>query len=267
MKSVLFLATLLFLTSCGTAWVIQRNSYGGAIGYKGYRSAESASEAIKELIPCTYWKIVSDDLASSQRAVIIPMARSQTTDGTLYNGLGQSANYRQTTYGTDYVPMIIDNSYRIFTYTCEERNAITNAVESSPNNSIGRTLLYQSSDINIPTKFGYLNLQKVLAACGSDDKKNDNLFEQIKLTVEKIARKRNYSAILNSEVRDDENITDEVIGLIVHDTIAVKNASNDLDRYLDGFSNRKVTHRCSPKVTHLCLIKTIRNGSNLFSNI
>ena len=117
---ILLLFTMFFLiTSCGSAWVIQRNASGGAIGYKGYRSSESASEAIKELIPCTSWRMVSDELAAAQRTVIVPMQNSQTTNGSIYSNFGQSANYQQTSYGTQYMPMTIDASFRIFTYTCE----------------------------------------------------------------------------------------------------------------------------------------------------
>lgn len=159
---ILLINSLFLLSGCGTAWVIYQDQHGGEIGYKKYRSPENASEAIKKLIPCPNWTRVSDRLQLSEKAVVVPMSNDQTTYGTARDNYGNSINYQQNTYGTQYVPMVVDNSYRIFTYRCAEDDV---------QNQITKNIPIHEADKNTDISF----IDREVAASHAEDFKNDNL--------------------------------------------------------------------------------------------
>lgn len=120
---VYFVPILLVVASgCSSAWVVSQRPDGGVIGYKGYHSSESANEAIRNLIPCSSYEIVSDDLRGSnyQYTVNQPVTTTSYNNGTLYGSSGQTYNYYGTSSQTNYVPQTYSgvNYWREATYVC-----------------------------------------------------------------------------------------------------------------------------------------------------
>ena len=167
-RKMTILAMILFINGCASkAWIIQRDQNGGVIGYKDFRSSEAADNAIRDLIPCSNFKMISDELHTSQSTSFVPIPTSQTTNGTAYNNYGESVNYQATSNGTQYVPMMTNNSYRTFTYKCEASNApFTAKLEQT---------LYQNNDSTLKPKIGTLNIQQVLLQCDAGKKAREVL--------------------------------------------------------------------------------------------
>jgi len=125
MKKILLLSLNLFLFSCGTVWIVERNQDSGIIGYKGYSSSESANKAIRSLIHCSSYNFVYDKLVDGgSSTVYVPVQSTNYSNGSIY-GSGVYANYNGTQTQTNYVPQQVSNVWREFKYTCSESSRQT----------------------------------------------------------------------------------------------------------------------------------------------
>lgn len=216
-KIMIILALILLITGCASkAWVIQRGQNGGVIGYKGFRSSEAADNAIRDLIPCTNFKMISDELHTSQSTGLMPVPTSQSTSGTAYNNYGQSVNYQGTSTGTQYMPMVIDNSYRTFSYICETSNRPDrdSLMVESNDKTLYQSLGSQNSDYIIKPKIGTLSVQKVLIQCEAGRKAKELLRttfdrEQAKMIKEEKEIKQLQKKLKENEMSYSENVKEE----------------------------------------------------------
>lgn len=204
-RAVTTFAVMAFVSGCASkAWVIQRDPNGGIIGYKGFSTSEAADKAIKELIPCSNFKMINDELHTSQFTGFMPVQSSQTTNGTAFNNYGNSLNYQATTTGTQYVPVTVDNSFRTFTYSCEFFEISQNVSSKYEDERI----LYQNVEPAEP-KAGTLNLQKVLLQCDAGKRGRKLLkttfdIEQAKLKKEgEEIKKLEYNLKKNERIYSD----------------------------------------------------------------
>ncbi len=190
---ILFAFLTAFMWGCGgTSWVIRRDKAGGVIGYRNYGSSEDATEAINKLIHCRNYSVVSDELQTSQSTVVMPMQTSQATNGNAYNNWGTTVNYQQTTHGTQYVPMTVNNNYRTLIYRCED------ATKSQIAGSAEGQFLFQNPDSSLAPRLATVNMPKVIRSSkfGMSAKRQlDQVFnaEKVKLESEEQVLKQMLS--------------------------------------------------------------------------
>lgn len=151
------LISLLFLNGCGTAWVKSQYQDGGVIGYRGFNSNEGASAAIRNLINCGNYEMVSDELKSSefQYSTITPVTTNSQFNGSVNNAYGsQIGSYSAENTQTTYVPTtgVGTAFWREFTYHCTSSN------RSPSSNTRGNGLKVSDSDFNRCNKNCYDSL-------------------------------------------------------------------------------------------------------------
>lgn len=116
---ILLLIPLMFLSSCGTAWIVRQDLTGGVIAYKNYNSGDSIRSAIKGLAHCPNIRIVADELVEGGSSTIYsPMQSTNYSSGTFSNNRGPFMNYSGQQTQTQYVPINIRNVFRQATYEC-----------------------------------------------------------------------------------------------------------------------------------------------------
>lgn len=132
MRIILILASL-YLTACGSAWVVERRSDRGIIGYQGYTSGTEATKEIKKLIPCPYYEAVSDRIVNGgTKTIYMPQTNTNNFSGSTSNQYGNKTGGFSGSYDqTNYVPMQVNNSWREFEYRCINNNAV-NIPEEQP---------------------------------------------------------------------------------------------------------------------------------------
>lgn len=211
-SSLLVFIITLFLNGCGSAWIIQQDENGGMIGYKRYSSSEDAAEAIKKLIHCLNWKQLSDEIVSGQSMTYMPIANNQAISGTVTNSYGSTTSYQGTISGTEYMPMMIDRSYRVFTYSCGGQTTVSSnktELNSTPLPIMDSLLLYENNDI--PMKFATIDLSRVISECDEQRKNKDKLLSEIKVAITEVAVQGAYSHVVKSANSSNNDLTEDVI--------------------------------------------------------
>jgi hypothetical protein len=121
MIKTLFYITLIFnLSSCATAWIIEKTEYGGTIGYKNISTEDEVERNILPLIHCpkTYSKIFDKLVYDGTATHYIPIQKQAYSSGNIY-GSNYTATYTGTHTYTENVPFTEQIYHREFGYKCE----------------------------------------------------------------------------------------------------------------------------------------------------
>lgn len=185
-KVITHLLSILFISGCGSAWVIRRDSNGGTIGYKNYSSNEAARSAVLRLIHCPEYTAISDELRSSTATAVLPMQTTNYSRGTVYNSFG-SVQYSGTETQTQYVPVTVDNSWREFTYEC-----LPSTKTHSPSQKKVPRILFQTAEYpNLSEGEGTINFSIAIHATTDGKKAQQQLsyeFERRKSSLDSLKR-------------------------------------------------------------------------------
>ncbi len=132
---------LMHLGGCASAWIVRQGSDGGTIGYRGYSSSDSATEAIVKLIHCSNsYHVINDELKSSQYTYTYnqPVTVQGTSSGNLRNNWsGDRYYYQQNDSYTAHVPttQVGTKYWREMSYACGGNSSRLPAEGSSSSQS------------------------------------------------------------------------------------------------------------------------------------
>lgn len=118
-----YLALILLLTGCSSAWVVRQTKNGGTIGYQGgaFSSDSGLKKKVEALITCPdNYEFVSDELNSSTSSYVTYENVVTKEEGTITNRNSYGSGYKYNSRQVSSVPVEHSKTeyWREFTYSC-----------------------------------------------------------------------------------------------------------------------------------------------------